>query len=218
MTDANASPEMILDAKERILNLRRVLRSPNLGDRERDLLDRHILADEPISLPDWAESVGVTRQRGHQIKVSALAKIRQLLEDLDNAEMQRRRNAFRSKRLAAKISIQETIGRQLCAFDAFMLSDIRRNWHKRGFDLSECPRLTRFELVSLAYPPDRYRTTELGERVYEFLAGYSRGGCPVYRPSYMLWSMNEFSKNRVEYARFADLARAADAKLGLTGQ
>lgn len=53
----------------------------SLDQRERDIIERHILAEDSVSCPKLAAEYGVSRERVHQILRSGLAKIRNALAD-----------------------------------------------------------------------------------------------------------------------------------------
>ena len=50
---------------------------PNLSDKERDLLERRILSDQPVTLREIGDKYGVTRERVRQIETRLLEKIRE---------------------------------------------------------------------------------------------------------------------------------------------
>ena len=53
-----------------------------LNDREKDVLMKRRLADEPVTLEDLSESYGVSRERIRQIEVRAFEKLQARMRDL----------------------------------------------------------------------------------------------------------------------------------------
>ena len=53
-----------------------------LNDRERDVLAKRRLSDEPVTLEDLSESYGVSRERIRQIEVRAFEKLQARMREL----------------------------------------------------------------------------------------------------------------------------------------
>ncbi len=51
-----------------------------LGDRQRAILDRRLLADDPVTLRELGEEFGVSRERVRQLEADLLKKLRRFLE------------------------------------------------------------------------------------------------------------------------------------------
>jgi len=53
-----------------------------LNDRERDVLVKRRLSDDPVTLEDLSESYGVSRERIRQIEVRAFEKLQARMREL----------------------------------------------------------------------------------------------------------------------------------------
>jgi RNA polymerase sigma-32 factor len=53
----------------------------SLNDRERELLEDRLLADEPLTLQEIGEKYGVTREAVRQMENRLMLKIRNILEE-----------------------------------------------------------------------------------------------------------------------------------------
>jgi len=52
-----------------------------LDDKERDILDRRVLSEEPMTLSDLGQEHGVSRERVRQIQVKLLEKLKEYMQD-----------------------------------------------------------------------------------------------------------------------------------------
>ncbi|NCC36230.1 MAG: sigma-70 family RNA polymerase sigma factor, partial [Chloroflexia bacterium] len=74
--------EQLLIAQETELNRQQQVRQAlaQLSDRERRIVGRRILAEEPCTLQELADQFGVSRERIRQIEKRALERLRTLLQ------------------------------------------------------------------------------------------------------------------------------------------
>ena len=72
-------PEGVLGDLERLELLRHKVRStlPSLGDKERMVIERRLLADEPPTLQALGQVLGVSRERVRQIEAQVIGKLRE---------------------------------------------------------------------------------------------------------------------------------------------
>ena len=57
----------------------------NLDDRERRIIEKRHLSDEPAQLQDLGAEMGISKQRVYQLEHRAIEKLRSILEDLEAA-------------------------------------------------------------------------------------------------------------------------------------
>lgn len=82
LADAAQSPEEQLEVHEerRLLKGKVAESLEGLTDKERYIVDQHLLADEPKTLQEIGDEFKVSRERVRQIESKALAKLRRALE------------------------------------------------------------------------------------------------------------------------------------------
>ena len=60
---------------------------PTLNEREEELLDKRLLADNPLTLQEIADQYGVTREAVRQMEARVIKKIREKMDTSTNSEM-----------------------------------------------------------------------------------------------------------------------------------
>jgi RNA polymerase sigma-32 factor len=106
LVDESASQERILVENEEFDNRRKALGEALgvLNDRERRIFEARRLADEPITLAELAEQLGVSRERVRQIEVRAFERVQKAVRNRVAAmELPPDTLAHRSYRLAAEL-------------------------------------------------------------------------------------------------------------------
>ncbi len=87
LVDAQSGPlEAVADAEERSIVKQEVSGAlALLNDRERMVVERRVMSDEPESLQRLGDRLGLTRERVRQIETSALKKLQRTLSSTDAA-------------------------------------------------------------------------------------------------------------------------------------
>ena len=55
----------------------------NLNDRERQILTKRRLTDDPLTLEELSKSYGISRERVRQVEVKAFEKIQKIVKNID---------------------------------------------------------------------------------------------------------------------------------------
>ncbi len=76
VSEALAERDFLDRVRHRIREFRETL-----GDRQRAILDRRLLADDPVTLRELGEEFGVSRERVRQLEADLLKKLRKFLEE-----------------------------------------------------------------------------------------------------------------------------------------
>jgi RNA polymerase sigma-32 factor len=100
LIDDSASQESRLAENEETDNRREALREALtvLNERERRIFEGRRLADEPITLDEFAHEYGVSRERVRQIEVHAFEKVQKVVKDrVARIEMRRRWSGARHR-------------------------------------------------------------------------------------------------------------------------
>ncbi|MDX2113920.1 MAG: RNA polymerase sigma factor RpoH [Alphaproteobacteria bacterium] len=79
LADARENQEEVLGAREELIEKQILLQKAlaTLSERERDILKRRRLKDEPDTLEDLSQAYGISRERVRQIEVRAFEKLQQ---------------------------------------------------------------------------------------------------------------------------------------------
>ncbi|MFH1057229.1 MAG: RNA polymerase factor sigma-32 [Pseudomonadota bacterium] len=77
----SAEDELVSDELRQLFHDQLMSFRQSLDDKERDILDRRLLADNPITLSELGEAHGISRERIRQIQERLLGKLRQHLRD-----------------------------------------------------------------------------------------------------------------------------------------
>jgi RNA polymerase sigma-32 factor len=79
-SDLPSQDDVLADAEGRAVTAERVQRAlEELDDRERYIVEHHLMSDEPASLQEVGAQFGITRERTRQIEARATRKLRQAL-------------------------------------------------------------------------------------------------------------------------------------------
>ena len=70
------------EMKQRLTELLDILKG-KLNDKEKMILDKRLLTDEPLTLQNIADGFGISRERVRQIEVNLLKKMRNILRSRD---------------------------------------------------------------------------------------------------------------------------------------